>query len=50
MIKLKLSSIVIEAIEAVLFFYERYFKCKAHKEKHLSKIQSNISTSKKARQ
>ena len=45
------SSIVIEAIGTVLFiyfFYERYFKCKKHKQKHLSNIQLNISTSKKA--
>ena len=43
------SSIVIEVIGRVLpFFYERYFKCKKHKQKHLSNIQPNISTSKKA--
>ena len=39
---------VIEAIGTVLFFYERYFKCKKHKQKHLSNIQPNILTSKKA--
>ena len=38
---------VIEAIGTVLFFYERYFKCKKHKQKHLSNIQPNVSTSKK---
>ena len=41
------SSIVTEAIGTVLFFYERYFKCKKHKQKHLSNIQPNISISKK---
>ena len=41
------SSIVMMVIETVLFFYERYFKCKKHKQKHLSNIQPNISTSKK---
>ena len=29
------------------FFYEGYFKCKKHKQKHLSNIQPNISISKK---
>ena len=49
MIKFELSSIVIEVIRTVLFFfYERYFKYKKHKQKHLSNIQPNISTSKKA--
>ena len=48
-----LSSIVIEVIETVLFlcfyfFYERYFKCKKYKQKHLSNIQPNISINKKA--
>ena len=45
---------VIEAIGTVLFlffyflfFCERYFKCKKHKQKHLSNIQPNVSTSKK---
>ena len=43
-----MSSIVIEVIEAVLIsFHERYFKCKKHKQKHVSNIQPNISTSKK---
>ena len=47
--KFENSSIVIEAIGTVfiLFFYERYFKCKKQKQKHLSNIQPNISTSKK---
>ena len=39
---------MIEVIGTVLFFYERYFKCKKHKQKHLSNIQLNISTSKKS--
>ena len=40
-----LSSIVIEVIGTVsfFFFYERYFKCKKDKEKHLSNIQPDIS-------
>ena len=45
-----ISSIVIEVIRAVLifvFFYERYFKCKKHKQKHLSNIQPDISKEKK---
>ena len=29
------------------FFDERYFKCKKHKQKHLSNIQPDISISKK---
>ena len=42
------SSVVIEIIGTVLFFfYERYFKCKKHKQKHLSNIQPNISTNEK---
>ena len=42
------SSVVIEIIGTVLFFfYERYFKCKKHKQKHLSNIQPNISKQKK---
>ena len=32
----------------IYFFYERYFKCKKHKQKHLSNIQPNISISKKS--
>ena len=47
-----LSSIDIEGIRTVFvlyfFFYERYFKCKKHKQKHLSNIQPNIFISKKA--
>ena len=43
-----LSSIVIEFIRTVFFFYERYFKCKKHKQEHLSDIQPYISISKKA--
>ena len=46
MIKLELSSIVIEVI-GIVFLYEIYFKCKKHKQKDLSNIQLNISTSKK---
>ena len=46
------SSIDIEGIRTVFvlyfFFYERYFKCKKHKQKHLSNIQPDISKSKKA--
>ena len=45
-----LSSIVIEVIRTVfifLFFYQRYFKCKKHKQKHLSSIQTDISKQKK---
>ena len=46
-----LCSIDIEAIRTVFvllfFFYERYFKYKKHKQKHLSNIQPNISVSKK---
>ena len=43
-----LSSIVIEVIRTVSFFffflfYGRYFKCKKHKQKHLSNIQPDIS-------
>ena len=34
--------------ESFFFFYERYFKCKKHKQKHLSNIPPNISISKKA--
>ena len=47
-----LSSIVIEVIETVLFlcfyffFYERYFKCKKFKQKHLSNMQPDIFISK----
>ena len=48
--RMAISSIVIEVIRAVLifvFFYERYFKCKKHKQKHLSNIQPDISKEKK---
>ena len=41
-----LSSIVIEVIRTVFFFYERYFKHKKHKQKHLSNIQPDISKQK----
>ena len=44
------SSIDIEGIRKVFvlfFFYERYFRYKKHKQKHLSNIQPNISISKK---
>ena len=40
------SSIVIEVIRTG-FFYEIYFKCKKHKQKHLSNIQPDISKKKK---
>ena len=49
-IMVNLSSIDIEGIRTVFvlyFFYERYFKYKKHKQKHLSNIQPNISISKK---
>ena len=45
-----LSSIDIEGISTLFvlyFFYERYFKYKKHKQKHLSNINPNISISKK---
>ena len=42
-----ISSIVIEVIRKVLFFSKRYFKCKKHKQKHLSNIQPDISKQKK---
>ena len=48
---MRISSLVIEVIRTVfifIFFYERYFKCKKHKQKHLSNVQLNISISKKA--
>ena len=48
---LQKSSIAIEAVGTVLFiylFYERYFKCKKHKQKHISNIKPDISISKKA--
>ena len=41
------SSIVIEVIETV-FFFMKDFKCKKHKQKHLSNMQPDISTSKKS--
>ena len=40
-----LSSIVVEVIvevRTVLFFYERYFNYKSHKQNHLTNIQPNI--------
>ena len=37
-----ISSIVIEIVRKVLFFNERYFNYKPHKQKHLTNIQSNI--------
>ena len=40
--RMTISSIDIEVIRTV-FFYERYFKCKKHKQKHLSNIQPDIS-------
>ena len=45
-----LSSIDIEGISTLFvlyFFYERYFKYKKHKQKHLSNINPNISISEK---
>ena len=47
--KMTISSIDIEVIRTVfisIFFYERYFKCKKHKQKHLSNIQPDISKQK----
>ena len=44
---IKDSSIVIKVIGRVVV-YERYFRCKKQKQKHLSNIHSNISTSRKA--
>ena len=43
-----ISSIVIEVIRTGFFFYERYFKGKKHKQKHLSNIQPDISKQKSA--
>ena len=40
-------SVDIEVIKTV-FIFKRYFKHLKHKQKHLSKIQPNISISKKA--
>ena len=47
-----LSSIDIEVNKTVFiyFFYERYFKCKKHKQNPLSNIQSNIFKQKKKTQ
>ena len=36
------SSIVVEVIRTVLFFYERYFNYKSHKQNHLTNIPPNI--------
>ena len=36
------SSIVVEVIRPVLFFYIRYFNYKPHKQNHLTNIQPNI--------
>ena len=36
------SSIVVEVIRTVLFFYERYFNYKPHKQNHFTNIQLNI--------
>ena len=38
----EISSIVVEVIRTVLFFYERYFNYKPHKQNHLTNIQPNI--------
>ena len=43
-----ITRIVIAVVGTVLlFFYERYFKCKKQKQKYLSNIQPNISINKK---
>ena len=36
------SSIVVEVIKTVPFFYERHFNYKPHKQNHLTNIQPNI--------
>ena len=45
-----INSIVNEGIRTVfiiiIFFYERYLKCKKHKQKHLSNIPPDISKQK----
>ena len=35
---INISSIVVEVIRKVLFFYERYFNYKPHKQNHLTNI------------
>ena len=35
---INVSSIVVEVIRTVLFFYERYFNYKPHKQNHLTNI------------
>ena len=35
---INISSIVVEVIRTVLFFYERYFNYKPHKQNHLTNI------------
>ena len=48
-ITMTISSIRIEVISAVFFFfYERYFECTKHKQKHLSNIKPDISKQTKA--
>ena len=44
----KLSVVLVLRLSGqfLYFFYERYFKCKKHKQKHLSNIQPNISKQK----
>ena len=46
-IAMRISSIVIEVIRTVFFFYEIYFKCNKHKQKYLNNIQPNMSKQKK---
>ena len=36
------TSIVVEVITTVLFFYKRYFNYKPHRQNHLTNIQPNI--------
>ena len=35
---INVSSIVVEVIRTVLFFYERYFNYKPHKQNHLTNV------------
>ena len=49
-IAMRISSIVIEVIRTVFFFYEIYFKCNKHKQKYLNNIQPNMSKQKKNKQ
>ena len=45
-----ISSILIEVIRTVLFFYERYFKCKKHKQKDLKTLNQIFLSKKKHKQ